>query len=64
LVIGAGFTGLNAARKLAKPGVKVALIEAEHVCWRRRSPELPSVFWFDTLARPPNSIRLSGVRRK
>ena len=30
-VIGAGFTGLNAARKLAKSGVKVALIEAEHV---------------------------------
>ena len=30
-VIGAGFTGLNAARMLAKSGVKVALIEAEHV---------------------------------
>jgi glycine/D-amino acid oxidase-like deaminating enzyme len=30
-VIGAGFTGLNAARKLAKSGVKVAVIEAEHV---------------------------------
>ncbi|TIP99811.1 MAG: FAD-binding oxidoreductase [Mesorhizobium sp.] len=30
-VIGAGFTGLNAARKLAKSGVKVALIDAEHV---------------------------------
>lgn len=30
-VIGAGFTGLNAARKLAKSGVKVALIEAKHV---------------------------------
>ena len=30
-VIGAGFTGLNAARTLAKSGVKVALIEAEHV---------------------------------
>lgn len=30
-VIGAGFTGLSAARKLAKSGVKVALIEAEHV---------------------------------
>jgi glycine/D-amino acid oxidase-like deaminating enzyme len=29
-VIGAGFTGLNAARTLAKSGVKVALIEAEH----------------------------------
>jgi glycine/D-amino acid oxidase-like deaminating enzyme len=31
VVIGAGFTGLNAARKLAKSGVKVALLEAEHV---------------------------------
>jgi glycine/D-amino acid oxidase-like deaminating enzyme len=30
-VIGAGFTGLNAARKLAKSGVKVALLEADHV---------------------------------
>lgn len=30
-VIGAGFTGLNAARVLAKSGVKVALLEAEHV---------------------------------
>ncbi len=30
-VIGAGFTGLAAARKLAKSGVKVALLEAEHV---------------------------------
>ncbi len=30
-VIGAGFTGLNAARKLARSGVKVALLEAEHV---------------------------------
>jgi glycine/D-amino acid oxidase-like deaminating enzyme len=30
-VIGAGFTGLNAARALAKSGAKVALIEAEHV---------------------------------
>lgn len=30
-VIGAGFTGLNAARTLAKSGVKVALLEAEHV---------------------------------
>ena len=30
-VIGAGFTGLNAARKLAKSGVKVALVEAEYV---------------------------------
>jgi glycine/D-amino acid oxidase-like deaminating enzyme len=30
-VIGAGFTGLNAARTLAKAGVKVALLEARHV---------------------------------
>ncbi|APG87848.1 oxidoreductase OrdL (plasmid) [Sinorhizobium americanum CCGM7] len=30
-VIGAGFTGLSAARRLAKSGVKVALLEAEHV---------------------------------
>ncbi|OWV73858.1 FAD-dependent oxidoreductase [Rhizobium sp. R339] len=30
-VIGAGFTGLSAARKLAQEGVKVALLEAEHV---------------------------------
>ncbi|MDK4735152.1 FAD-binding oxidoreductase [Rhizobium sp. CNPSo 3490] len=30
-VIGAGFTGLNAARKLAQSGKKVALLEAEHV---------------------------------
>ncbi|MDI5936107.1 NAD(P)/FAD-dependent oxidoreductase [Halomonas kalidii] len=30
-VIGAGFTGLNAARQLAKSGLKVALLEAEHV---------------------------------
>jgi glycine/D-amino acid oxidase-like deaminating enzyme len=30
-VIGAGFTGLNAARVLAKSGLKVALLEAEHV---------------------------------
>ncbi|MEO2037237.1 MAG: FAD-binding oxidoreductase [Martelella sp.] len=30
-VIGAGFTGLNAARKLAMAGVKVAVLEARHV---------------------------------
>lgn len=30
-VIGAGFTGLNAARKLAKSGAKVALLESQHV---------------------------------
>ena len=29
-VIGAGFTGLNAARKLAREGVSVAVLEAEH----------------------------------
>ena len=30
-VIGAGFTGLNAARKLARQGVSVAVLEAAHV---------------------------------
>lgn len=30
-VIGGGFTGLNAARKLAKSGVHVALLEADHI---------------------------------
>ncbi|OKH87207.1 FAD-binding oxidoreductase [Thalassospira sp. TSL5-1] len=30
-IIGAGFTGLNAARKLAKEGVNVAVLEAGHV---------------------------------
>jgi len=30
-VIGGGFTGLNAARKLAREGVSVALLEAAHV---------------------------------
>lgn len=30
-VIGGGFTGLNAARKLAKEGVSVALLEAGHI---------------------------------
>lgn len=31
VVIGAGFTGLNAARKLARAGVSVAVLEAQHV---------------------------------
>jgi len=31
VVIGGGFTGLNAARKLAREGVSVALLEAQHV---------------------------------
>ncbi len=30
-VIGGGFTGLNAARKLAREGVSVAVLEAEHI---------------------------------
>jgi len=30
-VIGGGFTGLNAARKLAREGVRVALLEADHI---------------------------------
>ena len=32
-VIGGGFTGLNAARSLAKAGARVALLEAETVGW-------------------------------
>jgi len=32
-VIGAGFTGLSAARTLAKGGAKVAVLEAENVGW-------------------------------
>jgi glycine/D-amino acid oxidase-like deaminating enzyme len=32
-VIGAGFTGLSAARALAKGGAKVAVLEAENVGW-------------------------------
>jgi glycine/D-amino acid oxidase-like deaminating enzyme len=32
-VIGGGFTGLSAARTLAKGGARVAVLEAEHVGW-------------------------------
>ncbi|MFZ0954443.1 MAG: FAD-binding oxidoreductase, partial [Candidatus Sulfotelmatobacter sp.] len=32
-VIGAGFTGLSAARTLAKRGAKVAVLESETVGW-------------------------------
>src|ERR1051326_2060404 len=32
-VIGAGFTGLSAARTLAKGGARVAVLEAENVGW-------------------------------
>ena len=32
-VIGAGFTGLSAARTLAKRGAKVAVLEAETIGW-------------------------------
>ena len=32
-VIGAGFTGLSAARELAKKGAKVAVLEAETIGW-------------------------------
>src|ERR1700723_645162 len=32
-VIGAGFTGLSAARTLAKRGAKVAVLEAESIGW-------------------------------
>src|SRR5438067_10138974 len=32
-VIGAGFTGLSAARALAKRGAKVAVLEAETIGW-------------------------------
>jgi glycine/D-amino acid oxidase-like deaminating enzyme len=32
-VIGAGFTGLSAARRLAKAGAKVAVLESENVGW-------------------------------
>src|SRR6202171_3590811 len=33
VVIGAGFTGLSAARTLAKRGAKVAVLEAETIGW-------------------------------
>src|SRR5438309_1452160 len=32
-VIGAGFTGLSAARTLARRGAKVAILEAETIGW-------------------------------
>src|ERR1700676_3039096 len=32
-VIGAGFTGLSAARALAKRGAKVAVLESENIGW-------------------------------
>jgi glycine/D-amino acid oxidase-like deaminating enzyme len=32
-VIGAGFTGLSAARTLAKRGARVAVLEAETIGW-------------------------------
>ena len=37
-IIGAGFTGLSAAYELAKQGVRVCVLEAQHpLFWRHRS---------------------------
>ena len=32
-ILGAGFTGLSAARKLAKLGTRVAILEGQRVGW-------------------------------
>src|SRR5690242_8333479 len=43
-VIGAGFTGLSAARTLAKQGAKVAVLEAESIGWGASSRNGGMVF--------------------